>query len=118
MDTIEHFLPLKPADLQVLIALSGRPRHGYGIMKAVEKQSGGSARLELGSLYRLLARIESSGLIEEAPAPSAEVDDRRRYYRLTSLGGEALRLEARRLQSVIDLMRSRNLTQQAQEAKS
>ena len=44
------FLPLKPADFHVLLALSEGPRHGYGIMKDVERESAGEVRLEIGSL--------------------------------------------------------------------
>src|SRR5579859_580448 len=57
---------LKPSDFHVLLTLSAGPRHGYGIMKEVELESGGEVRLEIGSLYRLLGRLLDEGLIEEA----------------------------------------------------
>jgi len=96
--------PLKTADFYILVALAEGPRHGYGIMKDVEHASGGEVRLEIGSLYRLLARMLDSGLIEET-----EGDERRRNYRLTRLGRRAMRTEAARLAGLVELMRARKL---------
>jgi DNA-binding PadR family transcriptional regulator len=73
-------------------------------MKDVERESAGEVRLELGSLYRLLARLLDEGLIQ-----SSEPDGRRRLYSLTPLGRSALQTEARHLASVLKLMRARNL---------
>ena len=100
------FLPLKPADFHVLLALSEGPRHGYGIMKDVERESAGEVRLEIGSLYRLLDRMLDEGLLEGFAQPD---DERRRYFRITRLGRRVLRSEARRLESLVALMRARNL---------
>jgi DNA-binding PadR family transcriptional regulator len=95
---------LKPADFHILLALAQGPRHGYGIMKEVEQESGGGVRLEIGSLYRLLGRLLDSGLIEDADG-----DARRRYYRLTRLGRRVLRTEAERMADLVHLMRARRL---------
>lgn len=95
---------LKPADFHILLALADGPRHGYGIMKEVERESSGGVRLEVGSLYRLIGRLLDTGLLEEA-----ESDDRRRYYRISRLGRRALRAEAERLASLVDLVRARKL---------
>ncbi|MEO8027281.1 MAG: PadR family transcriptional regulator [Bryobacteraceae bacterium] len=98
------FLPLRPADVHILLSLAAGPRHGYGIMKEVELESGGEVRLEIGSLYRLLARLHADGLLEDAPG-----EDRRRCYRLTRLGHRVLRAEALRLDNLLRLARSRRL---------
>jgi DNA-binding PadR family transcriptional regulator len=95
---------LKPADFHILLALAAGPRHGYGIMKEVEQESGGGVRLEIGSLYRLLGRLLEAGLIEDA-----EGDERRRYYRITRLGRRVLKTEAERLAGLVDLVRARRL---------
>ena len=95
---------LKPADFHVLLALAEGPRHGYGIMKEVERESSGGVRLEVGSLYRLIGRLLDAGLLEEA-----ESDERRRYYRISRLGRRALRAEAERLAGLVDLVRARKL---------
>ena len=102
-------MALKPADLHILLALSKSPRHGYGLMKDVETESSGEVRLELGSLYRLLARLLDEGLIQ-----SAGDDDRRRVYSLTPLGRKALQNEAQRLSDLMKLIRSRKLLKEAQ----
>ena len=95
---------LKPADFQILLALSQGPCHGYGIMKEVERESNGDVRLEIGSLYRLLARMLESGWIEEA-----EADERRRCYRLSRPGRRILKSEAERLAGLVELVRARKL---------
>jgi len=99
----------KPADLHILLALSKSPRHGYGLMKDVETESAGEVRLELGSLYRLLARLMDEGLIQ-----SMDSDERRRLYSLTPIGRRALQSEAQRLADLMKLMRSRKLLKEAQ----
>jgi DNA-binding PadR family transcriptional regulator len=96
--------PLKPADFHILLVLAEGPCHGYGIMKEVERESGGDVRLEIGSLYRLLARMLETGLIEEADG-----DERRRYYRISRLGRRVLKEEAGRLAGLMTLFRARNL---------
>ena len=96
--------PLKPADFHILLALSQCPLHGYRIMKEVEQGSDGNVRLEIGSLYRMLARLLDAGLIEEA-----ESDERRRFYRLSRLGRRVLKSEAARLASLVEKFRERKL---------
>jgi PadR family transcriptional regulator, regulatory protein PadR len=95
---------LKTTEFYILLALADAPMHGYGIMKHVQRESGGDVRLEIGSLYRLLARLADQELIEEA-----EADDRRKYYRLTRLGRRALRAEAARMAGLMGIFRERNL---------
>jgi len=96
--------PLKPADFHILLALAENPLHGYGIMKEVERESNGGVRLEIGSLYRLLARLLDFGWIEEA-----EADERRRFYRLSRLGRRVLKTEAVRLSGLVEKFRERKL---------
>jgi DNA-binding PadR family transcriptional regulator len=96
--------PLKPTDFHLLLALWQGPCHGYGLMKEVEQHSNGSVRLEIGSLYRLLARLLDTGLIEEA-----DEDERRRYYRISRAGRRVLKAEAERLEGLVELSRARKL---------
>jgi DNA-binding PadR family transcriptional regulator len=103
MDKHDH-LPLKPADFHILLTLLDGPRHGYGIMKEVELESSGEVRLEIGSLYRLLGRLLSDGLLE-----MGEGDGRRQYYSLSRLGRKVLKADAQRLADLGDLVRSRKL---------
>ena len=74
------FLPLTPVAFEILLALADGEQHGYSIMREVESRSGGSVVLHPGTLYRALARLLESGLIqelEERPDP-ADDDERRR----------------------------------------
>ncbi|HUP24281.1 MAG TPA: helix-turn-helix transcriptional regulator [Thermoanaerobaculia bacterium] len=105
----EALLPLRPADLHVLLVLSDGPLHSYGISKAADSVAGRVA-LELGSLYRTLNRLRTEGLIE----PVAKIErgpqgQERRTWRLTALGRAVARAEAERLREVVEAARTRKL---------
>ena len=90
--------PMKPQWFHILLALSERDLHGYGIQRAVLDRTDGDMRLWPAMLYRSLATLEEAQLIVQAVTPDDEPDDeRRQYYALTSRGRERLREEARRL---------------------
>lgn len=80
--------------LAILLALSNGPLHGYAIMADAEETTG--ERLGPGTLYGALARLERRGLIE-----ALEPVDRRRPYRLTQIGAQALRAQLQSLASVV-----------------
>ena len=87
-------VPMKPQWLQILLALSEGPLHGYGVQRAVLDRTEGALRLWPAMLYRSLAALEDDGLIEKVPAPPDEPDDeRRQYYALTAAGRERLATE-------------------------
>jgi DNA-binding PadR family transcriptional regulator len=71
-----------PATL-ILSSLAGGPKHGYALINDIEGFAG--VRLQPGTLYGALTRLEQGGLIERL-----EVDGRRRPYRLTESGAGAL----------------------------
>jgi DNA-binding PadR family transcriptional regulator len=77
----------------VLCALADGPRHGYGIVGEVAELSRGRVRLKIGSLYGVLDRLATEGLIE-ADREEAHDGRLRRYYRLTRDGRRALAEEA------------------------
>ena len=79
--------PLTPAVLHILLALSTEERHGYGIMKEVEADSGGKGKMGPGTLYGSLGRMMEAGLIRESNKKvDPELDDERRvYYKITAL---------------------------------
>jgi DNA-binding PadR family transcriptional regulator len=100
---------LKPAGFHILLALAAGPLHGYRIMKDVERDTASEVTLEIGSLYRLLARLVTEGLIDN----SESTDERRRYYRITAAGRRSLKSEAGRLANVVTLVRARKLLPEA-----
>jgi DNA-binding PadR family transcriptional regulator len=104
-------LPLPSHDFQVLLSLAGAPRHAYGLSKAVAEQPDGGVRLEIGSLYRILARLTTAGVIEafDPPAGAEGHEARRRYYRLTPFGRRVAEAETARLQAVLRLARRQKL---------
>ncbi len=103
--------PLTPAVFHILLALSDGNKHGYGIMKDVEAQTGGRLKLGPGTLYGTLKRLLAAGLISEADErPDPELDDeRRRYYRLTALGHQLAAQEAQRLAQAVKAARYKHL---------
>jgi DNA-binding PadR family transcriptional regulator len=96
-------LPLKPVDLQLLLALAVEERHGYGLVQAIAGATDGLVMLDPGNLYRVIKRLLADGLVAESPPRSAPDvgEERRRYYRLTDLGGRVLAMELRRMQSLV-----------------
>src|SRR5688572_23135969 len=107
----ESFLPLTPVAFEILLALADGERHGYSILQEVDARSGGAVSLHAGTLYRALARLLESALIEEltkSPDPTSD-DERRRYYRLTGRGVAVARAEASRLEGQVAAARARRL---------
>jgi PadR family transcriptional regulator, regulatory protein PadR len=97
-------------EYHVLLALAGGPLHGYAVKQRVEEESAGSLTPQPGSLYRVIARLIGSGLVNEteprepvAPHPGLS----RRYYILTAVGCRALGAEARRLKGAAALAEKR-----------
>lgn len=87
-------------EYHVLLALAGGALHGYAIKEAVARESGGAHTPRAGSLYRVLARLLTQGLIKETEprgAVPAHPGLERRYYALTGAGRRALAAEAARL---------------------
>ena len=87
-------------DLLVLKLLSRRPRlHGYAIMSAIAASSGEVLRVEEGSLYPALYRMEEAGWIR-AEWIKKETGRRARVYELTAQGKKQLGVEESRWKAV------------------
>jgi DNA-binding PadR family transcriptional regulator len=113
----ESFGPLTPAMFHVLLALAGDDLHGYAILKEVELRTGGKVRLSTGTLYGIIKRLVSDGLIVELRSRPSETDDeRRRYYRLTARGRQVATAEAERMNEILSVARSRNLLKKTRTA--
>ena len=89
-------------DLLVLKVLSRRaPLHGYAIIMAIEDIAGEVLRVEEGSLYPALHRMEEAGLIH-AKWITKDTGRRARIYELTALGRKHLESEQARWTAVTD----------------
>jgi DNA-binding PadR family transcriptional regulator len=102
---IESADPLSALDFHVLLVLATEDLYGYAIMKAVEEQSRGTVAPEIGSLYRVLARLMTHGLVVELGPWGGTVHRGRprRYYRITAEGRAALSTETERLRHVLSI---------------
>jgi PadR family transcriptional regulator PadR len=78
-------------DLLVLRALSGGPRHGYGVARWIEDSSDAELRVEDRALYVALHRLEARGWIA-AEWGTSDNNRRAKYYELTAKGRGQLAL--------------------------
>jgi DNA-binding PadR family transcriptional regulator len=104
-------LPLTPAVFHVLLALAGGERHGYAIMQEVAESTGGQIKMGPGTLYGTVKRLLEAELIvesDERPDPHLD-DERRRYYRLTGVGEQVVRAEAKRYADIVAIARGKKL---------
>ena len=101
--------PLSPAVFAILLSLAEGEKHGYHIMKDAISPQGGGVRLGPGTLYGSLDRMMRDGLVEESGVSD---DERRRYYRLTSLGQSLLAVELERLDAAVASARTLGLLPQ------
>lgn len=69
----------------ILTSLAGGPKHGYALIKDIEQLAG--TVLGPGTLYAALSRLQERELIEALPE-----EERRRPYRITPAGAQALRV--------------------------
>ncbi|MGW8268689.1 MAG: PadR family transcriptional regulator, partial [Longimicrobiales bacterium] len=80
-------------DLLILKALTRGPQHGYGVARWLEESSKDLLKIEEGSLYPALYRMEQRGWIRSEWGVS-ESNRKARYYRLTGRGREQLQAQA------------------------
>ena len=106
-DRIDAYLPLRPVEFHVLLSLAAGERHGYGIIQDIEARDD-SAVPDVGTMYRALARMVESGLIEAVRTADA-VDERRNNYRITDRGLRVAKAEAARLQALTRAARTGGL---------
>ena len=79
-------------DMLILKTLARGPQHGYGIAVHVQQVTNEVLRVEEGSLYPALHRIEQAGWISSEWGTS-ENNRRAKYYRLTDVGRNQLAKE-------------------------
>ena len=81
-------------DLLVLNTLQGAPMHGWDIAQRIQQLSEDVLRVNQGSLYPALHRLEAQDLIESEWGES-ENNRRAKFYRLTASGKKRLVTESR-----------------------
>jgi transcriptional regulator len=82
-------------DMLILKALQLEPLHGYAVAKRIQQLSADVLRVEEGSLYPALHRMEQRGWLE-AEWGYTDQGRRAKYYQLTALGRRQLALELRK----------------------
>ena len=107
----QSLLPLPVSEFQILLALADEERHGYAIKREVADRTRGDVQLGPGTLYGSIKRMVADGLIEESDErPDPDLDDeRRRYYRITTLGRQVAVAEARRMERLVGIGRAQRL---------
>ena len=92
----------------ILVAVADTERHGYGIIREVEKLSGGRLKLGPGTLYGALDRLNDQGLVKTTR--TEVLNGRlRRYYAISDAGLAAVLDEAARLSEVLTAVKARLL---------
>jgi PadR family transcriptional regulator, regulatory protein PadR len=82
-------------DVLILKTLSWGPAHGYAVASWIEQVTADALRVEEGSLYPALHRLERRGLVE-AEWGLSENNRRAKFYRLTEAGRQQLQADATR----------------------
>jgi transcriptional regulator len=79
-------------EMLILRTLERGPLHGYGIAQAIGDRSTDTLKIEFGSLYPALKRLEMKGWIESR-WDTSETNRRAKFYRLTASGRKRLKQE-------------------------
>ena len=89
--------------LQVLESLG--PRHGYAIAERLDQVSAGALRLNMGSLYPALMRLEQRGLLKGTWG-TTENNRRARFYAITPAGRRELAAERTSWERMVGIMQA------------
>ena len=101
MDEFLSRLPLREPTFFILLSLSPGPRHGYAIIKEVERLSEGRVKLSTGTLYGAIKRLLDEGWIRRVADPVPNHTEReRKAYALTEAGRRVLNAEVARLKKI------------------
>ena len=102
----QEFLPLREPTFFILLSLAQGKKHGYAILKDVERLSNGKILLSNGTLYGALIRLLDQGLIERVSVDEPPESERpRKAYRLSLDGRSVLNAEIARLENMLSRAR-------------
>ena len=88
-------------DMLILQTLQWGPRHGYALSKAIRTNSGEILKVDAGSLYPALHRLERKGWVA-AEWRASETGPRLRVYRLTKSGRKQLHTQRSRWATLLE----------------
>lgn len=98
--------PISEPVFFILLSLVTGNKHGYAILKDIERLSQASVLLSTSTLYGALGRLEEQGNVERVPAGGEPAPGLpRKVYALTPQGKALLQAEANRVQRLADLTR-------------
>ena len=86
------YVPMTETAFYILFCLQ-EENHGYGIVQIVERLTDGAIKLAPGTMYGSLSKMEKDGVIR-----FIREEDKRKIYKITSLGEEILALEIKRIE--------------------
>lgn len=108
MNDHSEFLPLREPTFFILLSLANGDKHGYAILKDVERLSSKRVQLSTSTLYEALARLLDQGLVarttavKDADGGVSHPGRPRKIYQLTDSGRRVLNAELARLQKLVD----------------
>jgi len=86
------YIPMTETGFYILFCLKTE-KHGYSIVKEVEKMTDGEIVISAGTMYGSLSKMEKDGLIK-----FTKEENKRKSYIITELGIEILNIELRRIE--------------------
>ncbi|MDH5605379.1 MAG: helix-turn-helix transcriptional regulator [Anaerolineae bacterium] len=97
--------PITETTFFILLSLAPASKHGYAIMKEVDRLSDGRVALSTGTLYGALKRLLGQGWIERTDDPEPDLSERsRKFYSLTDQGHKVLKSEVERMKNLVKLV--------------
>lgn len=91
---IKDFIPMSETAYYILLSLTDE-RHGYAVMQYVTTLTHGRINLGPGTLYGTLSKLEKANLIRITIE-----ENKRKYYKITTLGEEVLGSEIERIEEL------------------
>lgn len=109
MSDSSKFLPSREPTFFILLSLAEGDKHGYAILKDVERLSQGRVNLSTSTLYEALARLLDQGLVKGVTSndDTNHPGRPRKLYQLTASGQQVLDAELARLQGLVNTARQR-----------
>ena len=87
-------------DMLILQTLQWGPQHGYAISQTIQAQSSDTLKIETGSLYPALHRLQKQGWVR-SEWRQTDAKQRAKYYRLTAAGKKQLSRERDRWSQLV-----------------